>query len=264
MCEMRACCLTGKKNAALISPAQKPMHISSKPLKHSAFPARIKSTYRPSLDFLIQPSLQPSLPRTAFQVTTGNKTWFVKAADEDKDENVNNWVSAIRGAIARLKQETGSPEVSRVPEFTHHSIGGRDFVLESRYTELKYAFVFVWWERRGGRGLCICMAGAYALLCLCVDCCCARVFMPSVSATRIRKESPSHSPGPPSLPPSPPQTTRQRRLRHGRLGPRHANRQKNRHKKMRQPLRGPHRRPQNWERNPHHVPASPPQYYQGC
>ncbi len=83
-------------------------------------------------------------PRTAFQVTTGNKTWFVKAADEDREENLTNWVAAIRGTIARLKQETSSPAVLRLPEFTHHSIGGRDFVIDSRYAELKYVFTFVY------------------------------------------------------------------------------------------------------------------------
>eukprot|EP00624_Nannochloropsis_granulata_P007311 evm.model.NODE_7120_length_16464_cov_72.988220.4 len=75
--------------------------------------------------------------KRAFQVTTGNKTWFVKAADEDREENLTNWVAAIRGTIARLKQETSSPAVLRLPEVTHHSIGGRDFVIDSRYAELK-------------------------------------------------------------------------------------------------------------------------------
>jgi hypothetical protein len=37
--------------------------------------------------------------------------------------------------------------VSRVPEFTHHSIGGRDFVMDSRYTELKYVLVLE--EKKG-------------------------------------------------------------------------------------------------------------------
>lgn len=39
--------------------------------------------------------------------------------------------------ILRLKQETASPE-PREPELMHHNIGGRDFILDSRYTELKY------------------------------------------------------------------------------------------------------------------------------
>lgn len=39
-------------------------------------------------------------------------------------------------ALCRLKQETTSPE-PREPEFMHHNIGGRDFVLDARYTELK-------------------------------------------------------------------------------------------------------------------------------
>lgn len=38
--------------------------------------------------------------------------------------------------VGRLKQETVSPE-PREPEFMHHNIGGRDFVLDARYTELK-------------------------------------------------------------------------------------------------------------------------------
>lgn len=39
----------------------------------------------------------------------------------------------------RLKQETVSPE-PREPEFMHHNIGGRDFVLDARYVELKCVF----------------------------------------------------------------------------------------------------------------------------
>ncbi|GAB5029705.1 cmgc mapk protein kinase [Nannochloropsis oceanica] len=76
--------------------------------------------------------------KRAFQVTTGNKTWFVKAVDEDKEENLTNWVAAIRGTIARLKQETSLPQASQLPEFIHHSVGGRDFVVDSRYTDLKH------------------------------------------------------------------------------------------------------------------------------
>ena len=37
----------------------------------------------------------------AFQVTTGGKSWFIKAQEEDPDDLLTNWVSAIRGAIAR-------------------------------------------------------------------------------------------------------------------------------------------------------------------
>lgn len=134
---VHACCLTGSKDAALISLALKPPRISDTP-RHT--PGFLPAPNKPTVAHASNPTLPTTLippPPTAFQVTTGNKTWFVKAADEDKEENLTNWVSAIRGAIARLKQETGSPEVSRVPEFTHHSIGGRDFVMDSRYTELK-------------------------------------------------------------------------------------------------------------------------------
>lgn len=38
---------------------------------------------------------------TAFQVTTSGKSWFIKTQEEDDAEVLTNWVSAIRGAIAR-------------------------------------------------------------------------------------------------------------------------------------------------------------------
>ncbi|EWM29196.1 mitogen-activated protein kinase [Nannochloropsis gaditana] len=75
--------------------------------------------------------------KRAFQITTGTKTWFIKIADDDKDEILFNWVSAIQGAIAHLKQGTLSPPIARSLELKHHSIAGRDFVMDSRYTELK-------------------------------------------------------------------------------------------------------------------------------
>lgn len=78
---------------------------------------------------------------TAFQITTGTKTWFIKIADDDKDEILFNWVSAIQGAIAHLKQGTLSPPIARSLELRHHSIAGRDFVMDSRYTELKYVLI---------------------------------------------------------------------------------------------------------------------------
>ena len=34
-------------------------------------------------------------------MTTGGKSWFIKAQEEDSEEVLTNWVSAIRGAIAR-------------------------------------------------------------------------------------------------------------------------------------------------------------------
>lgn len=36
----------------------------------------------------------------AFQVTTGGKSWFMKAEDE-RDDTVAAWVSAIRAVVAR-------------------------------------------------------------------------------------------------------------------------------------------------------------------
>ena len=43
---------------------------------------------------------------TAFQVTTGSKSWFIKAGEDDDVEVLTNWVSAIRGAIARYVRVT--------------------------------------------------------------------------------------------------------------------------------------------------------------
>lgn len=43
----------------------------------------------------------------AFQVTTGGKSWFIKAQEEDREEVLTNWVSAIRGAIARCVRTCG-------------------------------------------------------------------------------------------------------------------------------------------------------------
>jgi hypothetical protein len=117
----------------------------------------------------------------AFQLTTQGKSWFMKAED-DQEETIAAWVSAIRGVLARyattthcicfssayapkpmkssfsgyrfapacaacrrlvcvvwvyrLAQDTATPE-SHEPEFFHHNVAGRDFHLDSRYTDLK-------------------------------------------------------------------------------------------------------------------------------
>lgn len=119
----------------------------------------------------------------AFQLTTQGKSWFMKAED-DREETIAAWVSAIRGVLARytttrivddfrlhmpqelcessslgiaslqraphvngwcvwmwvwvyrLAQDTATPE-SHEPEFFHHNVAGRDFHLDSRYTDLK-------------------------------------------------------------------------------------------------------------------------------
>lgn len=47
------------------------------------------------------PHPHPHTHKPAFQVTTGGKSWFIKAQEEDREEVLTIWVSAIRGAIAR-------------------------------------------------------------------------------------------------------------------------------------------------------------------
>lgn len=37
----------------------------------------------------------------------------------------------------RLAQDSATPEPSYEPEFFHHNVAGRDFHLDSRYTDLK-------------------------------------------------------------------------------------------------------------------------------
>lgn len=168
-------------------------------------------------------------PHPAFQVTTGNKTWFVKAVDEDKEENLTNWVAAIRGTIARLKQETSLPQASQLPEFIHHSVGGRDFVVDSRYTDLKYV-IFVFFRGEGR------VAAWDANFVLFIVLLCRGKYLqlwPQRNEADISKSLIF-----PSLPPSfssflssfpTLQASRQWSLRYGRLRLRHTNWPKNRH-----------------------------------
>lgn len=58
-------------------------------------------------------SMPPSPKNTtAFQVTTNGKSWFMKTQEEEDPEVLNNWVAAIRGAIARWVKDSLSPYAS--------------------------------------------------------------------------------------------------------------------------------------------------------